>query len=241
MARDGAGVEHVATFSAVGVGGGSRMDLALQMAIGAVLGYLFGMIPTGAVVGRRFGIDLTRVGSGSTGATNVLRTLGARWAALVLLGDLLKGTAAVLLTGWILGGAPWSSPTWGQIAAAALAVIGHSFSPLLGFRGGKGIITGGGGLLVLSPLAFVAALASGVVAVALTRYVSVGSIVGAAVAGAIVVWQSLSGDAPGAFVIYGTLVPGFVFWTHRGNIQRLLSGTERKLSRGTTNPNRPVA
>jgi acyl phosphate:glycerol-3-phosphate acyltransferase len=207
------------------------MDLALQMVIGAVVGYLLGMIPTGAIVGRRFGVDLTTVGSGSTGATNVLRTLGTRWAVLVLLGDLLKGTVAVLVVGWIFGGAPWGQPAWGQVVASAFAVIGHSHSPLLGFRGGKGIVTGGGGLLILSPVAFVVALVCGALAIVLTRFVSLGSIVGAAVAGAIVLWQGFTSDIP-PFLLYGSAVPAFVLWTHRENIQRLLSGTERKLSRG---------
>jgi glycerol-3-phosphate acyltransferase PlsY len=208
------------------------MDLALQMLIGAVTGYLFGMIPTGAIVGRRFGVDLTRVGSGSTGATNVLRTLGTRWAVVVLLADLLKGMAAVLFAGWLVGGVPWGPPTWGQIMAASFAVIGHTYSPLLRFRGGRGIVTGGGGLLILSPVAFFVALPCGAVAILLTRYVSLGSIVGALVAGAIVLWQGLSGTAPGPFLFYGSAVPAFVIWAHRGNIKRLLSGTERKLSRG---------
>ena len=212
------------------------MDLALQIVIGAVIGYLFGMIPTGAIVGRRFGVDLTQVGSGSTGATNVLRTLGARWATVVVLGDLLKGTAPVLLAGLLLGGAPWEPATWGQVMAASFAVLGHTFSPLLGFRGGRGVITGGGGLLVLSPIAFVAALICGVLAVVLTRYVSLGSLVGSSVAGLIVLWHWWSGAQGLPFLVYGTVVPAFVFWSHRGNIQRLLSGTERKLSKGTVSP-----
>jgi glycerol-3-phosphate acyltransferase PlsY len=210
------------------------MDLALQVAIGAVLGYLFGMIPTGAIVGRRHGIDLTRIGSGSTGATNVLRTLGARWAIVVFVGDLLKGVAAVLVVGWIVGGAPWGTLTWSQVIASAFAVIGHTFSPLIGFRGGKGVMAGGGGLLVLSPIGFLLALVAGVLTVALSRFMSLGSIVGATVAGAVVIWQGLNSDMPGPFLFYGSAVPGFVFWTHRSNIKRLLTGTERKLSRGTT-------
>ena len=210
------------------------MDLALQIVVGAALGYLFGMIPTGAIVGRRHGVDLTRIGSGSTGATNVLRTFGWRWAALVFAGDLLKGSAAVLAAGWIVGGAPWETPTWGQVIASAFAVIGHTFSPLLGFRGGKGVMAGGGGLLIISPVAFFLALICGVLAVVVTRFMSLGSIVGATVAGVVVVWQGLNSDNPYPLVFYGTAVPAFVYWTHRGNIQRLLSGTERKVSRGTT-------
>ena len=210
------------------------MDLALQVVIGAVLGYLFGMIPTGAIVGRRHGVELTRIGSGSTGATNVLRTFGWRWAMLVFAGDLIKGAVAVLVVGWIVGGAPWSTPTWGQVIASAFAVIGHTFSPLLGFKGGKGVMAGGGGLLIISPIGFLAALICGVLAVVLTRYMSLGSIVGATVAALVVIWQGLNSDMPGPLIFYGTAVPSFVFWTHRGNIKRLLSGTERKVSRGTT-------
>src|SRR5829696_5057937 len=116
------------------------MDGALQIVVGAVVGYLLGMIPTGALVARRFGLDLRQVGSGSTGATNVLRTLGTRWAALVAVVDVLKGTAAVLLVGLILGGAPPDQRITAQVVAAAFAVIGHTYSPLLGFRGGRGIL-----------------------------------------------------------------------------------------------------
>jgi glycerol-3-phosphate acyltransferase PlsY len=214
--------------------GDDGMGVALQFVIGAVIGYLCGMIPTGAIVGRRFGVDLRNVGSGSTGATNVLRTLGTRWAAVVVVVDLLKGTVAVLLVGLILGGTPWDQATWVQVVASAFAVIGHTFSVLLGFKGGRGIVTGGGGLLVLSPLAFVVALVCGILAIVLTRYVSLGSLVGAVVAGVIVVWQAWTGAGPWAFYLYGTLVPGFVIWSHRGNIKRLVTGTERKLSRGGT-------
>ena len=215
------------------------MDLALQIVVGAVLGYLFGMIPTGALIGRRHGVDLTQVGSGSTGATNVLRTFGWRWAIIAFAGDWLKGAVAVFLVGWIVGGTPWGTVSWGQVIASAFAVIGHTFSPLLGFKGGKGVMAGGGGLLVISPIGFLAALIAGVTGIFLTRYMSVGSIAGAIVAGVTVVWQGLTSDNPLPLVFYGTAVPGFVFWTHRSNIQRLLSGTERKVSRGATH--RPAA
>ncbi|MFN8635266.1 MAG: glycerol-3-phosphate 1-O-acyltransferase PlsY [Chloroflexota bacterium] len=210
------------------------MSVALQVVIGAVIGYLCGMFPTGALVGRRFGIDLTKEGSGSTGATNVLRHLGARWAAVVVIGDLFKGALAALLAGWLLGGSPWGLLTWGQVIAAAFAVVGHTFSPLLGFKGGKGILTGGGGLIVLSPPAFLAALVFGMGTIFLTRYVSLGSIVGALVAGMVVLWQGASNGGVGQFLFYGSAVPAFVIVAHRGNIKRLLTGTERKFSRGTT-------
>jgi glycerol-3-phosphate acyltransferase PlsY len=210
------------------------MGVALQLLIGAVIGYLLGMIPTGAIVGRRFGLDLRQVGSGSTGATNVLRTLGTRWAAVVALVDFLKGAVAPLLVGLMFGGMPWDQPTTAQVVAAAFAVIGHTYSPLLGFKGGRGIITGAGGLLVLTPPAFLASLVFGVGTIILTRYVSLGSLVGAVVAALVMLWQAWSGNAPPVFYLYGSLVPSFVILSHKGNIKRLLSGTERKLSRGST-------
>ena len=95
------------------------MDVTLQLLIGAVVGYVFGMLPTGMIVGRALGVDLTQTGSGRTGATNVLRTLGVKWAVVVAFGDILKGAVPVLIVGWLTQGAPWwGAPTWGQVAAA---------------------------------------------------------------------------------------------------------------------------
>jgi glycerol-3-phosphate acyltransferase PlsY len=209
------------------------MGVELQMVIGAVIGYLVGMIPTGAIVGRSHGVDLTKVGSKRIGMTNVLRTLGVRWAVVVLIGDILKGTVAVLIVGWLFAGRPWGDVSWAQVIAAAFAVLGHTFSPLLGFKGGRGIVTGGGGLLILSPEAFGIAFVFGVVTVVLTRYMSLGSLIGTFISGATVLVQAAFFNGPTPYYLYGTVLPAFLFWAHRDNIQRLLSGTERKLSRGS--------
>lgn len=209
------------------------MGVVLQMVVGAVVGYLLGMIPTGAIVGRSLGVDLTKVGSKRIGMTNALRTLGVRWALVVLFGDILKGTLAVLIVGWLVGGRPWGDVSWAQVMAAAFAVLGHTFSPLLGFKGGRGIVTGGGGLLVLSPEAFGIAFVFGVITVVTTRYMSLGSLIGTAVSGITVLVQAMFFGGPTAYYLYGTALPAFLFWAHRDNIQRLLSGTERKLSRGS--------
>jgi acyl phosphate:glycerol-3-phosphate acyltransferase len=209
------------------------MGVVLQMVVGAVVGYLLGMIPTGAIVGRSLGVDLTKVGSKRIGMTNALRTLGVRWAIVVLVGDILKGALAVLIVGWLVGGRPWGDVSWAQVMAAAFAVLGHTFSPLLGFKGGRGIVAGGGGLLVLSPEAFAIAFVCGVITVVLTRYMSLGSLIGTTVSGATVIVQALFFDGPTPYLLYGTALPAFLIWAHRDNIQRLLSGTERKLSRGS--------
>lgn len=203
------------------------MDVVLHLLVGAVVGYLLGMIPTGVMVGRSVGVDLTATGSGSTGATNALRTLGIRYALIVAVGDVLKGALAVLVAGLLTNGSEWS-----RVAAAAFAVFGHTYSPLIGFRGGRGVLTGGGGLLLMSFPAFLGALVCAVAAVALTRYVSVGSLVGTVVASAIVIGLVVLDDASFAYLVYGTLLPGFIILAHRDNIHRLLNGTERKLSRG---------
>jgi glycerol-3-phosphate acyltransferase PlsY len=209
------------------------MDVALQILVGAVIGYGFGMLPTGMIVGRSLGVDLTQVGSGRTGATNALRTLGARWAAVVALCDVLKGFLAVLVAGWVMGGVPfWGPESWAQYTAASAAVVGHTYSPLIGFRGGRGILTGGGGVLLLYWPAFVLALLSGMVAIWLTRYVSVGSLVGAVVVAITLSVHIILTGLPLGYVVLALAMPGFVILAHRDNIQRLMNGTERKLSRG---------
>lgn len=177
------------------------------------------------MVARWYGnVDLTRVGSGRTGATNVLRTLGPRAAALVLLGDFLKGSLAVLAAGWLAAGDPWAM-SLGWFAA----VIGHSYSPWLRFRGGRGVATGLGGLLPLAPGAAVVALLCGIGIIALTRYVSLGSITGSLVAAMLVIGWALANDRSAAYVLFSVLTAGFIIVAHRDNIQRLLRGTERRL------------
>ena len=200
------------------------MDGTLASVAAIVVGYLLGTIPTGMVVGRARGIDLTAIGSKRTGATNVLRTLGPRWAALVALGDVAKGSLAVLAAGALTAWNPWA-----EVFAAMAAVLGHTYSPFIGFRGGRGVLTGAGGVLIIAPIAFLIGSTAGCVAIWATRYVSLGSLVAASVAGLVTLASVLRGDAPPAYLVYGLVVPAFIIVAHRDNIRRLLSGTERKL------------
>ena len=203
------------------------MDWPFVLALSAVLGYLLGAIPTGTIVGRSRGVDLTAVGSGRTGTTNALRALGPGAAAVVLVGDLGKGAAAVLVARALGDGAAWP-----QVIAATAAIVGHSYSPFIGFRGGRGVVTGVGGLVCVWPVGPWAALASAVIffaTVGLTRYVSLGSLSGAMAAGLVVIGLVIFADLPTAYLVYGLLVPLFIFVSHRDNIRRLLHGTERKL------------
>jgi glycerol-3-phosphate acyltransferase PlsY len=197
----------------------------VQLVGSLLLGYLVGALPTGVVVARLWGgVDLTTVGSKRTGATNVLRTLGPAAAAAVFVGDFAKGALAVLLASALTAG-----DLWAMAGAGLAAVIGHAYSPFIGFKGGRGVATGLGALAVLSPAAAVLAVLAGAVAIALTRYVSLGSILGTLTAAVVLIVWALSGGHHPAYVLFGLSVSAFILFAHRDNIGRLLHGTERRL------------
>jgi glycerol-3-phosphate acyltransferase PlsY len=200
------------------------MPLVLAI-VAAVVGYVLGAIPTGLIVGRVYkNVDITRVGSQRTGATNVLRTLGPGAAAIVFLGDGLKGVLAVLISNALTNGDAMAA----SIAALG-AIIGHSYSVFIGFRGGRGVTTGLGALLVLAPQAALVGVALGAVLIILTRYVSLGSIVGAASGGIALCLLALIGVEPRPYLLYGSVAAAFIIVSHRDNIARIASGTERRL------------
>ena len=181
-----------------------------------LIGYVVGSLPIGYLVAQRAsGIDLRRVGSGNVGATNVYRTAGLSRALVVMLADMAKGAAAVMVAG---GGAS-------AVAAGVGAVIGHIYPVWLQFRGGKGVATASGVFGVLSPLPTIVAAAAFAIVVARTRFVSLGSIV-ATITLPIVEWLM-----PGrrSVDIAATLVAALILFRHRGNVMRLLARTERAL------------
>ncbi len=195
-----------------------------RYAVALVLAYFIGSIPWGYwLMHWRRGIDLREWGSGRTGMTNVLRTGGGKMAAVVLLLDLGKGLAAVILAREVVG------DTAGEVAAGLLALVGHNWPVFLAFRGGRGIATGFGGLLVMAPIAAgIAAIAFLPVAL-LSRYLSLGSIVGVIVAvGSLLAlaWLGMYSAIYGWYVVIGGAI---IIWQHRDNIQRLMQGTERRL------------
>jgi acyl phosphate:glycerol-3-phosphate acyltransferase len=192
--------------------------------LAVVLGYLLGSIPSGMIVARVYrNVDLTTQGSGRTGATNVLRTLGPGAAAIAFAADFLKGVLPVLIVTLVFGPEPWL-----QLLAAAAAVLGHTYSPFIGFKGGRGVVTGLGATAVAAPLLMLVAFAVGAAIVAITRYVSLGSVIGATLGGVLLVGEALvTGNV--AWAVWGVLVAGLIVLAHRDNIQRLLAGTERKL------------
>ncbi len=196
------------------------LDLALIAAA-----YLGGSIPMGVVVARLTGgVDPRTVGSGRTGGTNALRALGRRRAAVVVVGDVLKGAVPVLLARYTVGGAFIES------LCAIAAVAGAIWSVFVGFRSGRGVGTGVGTMLVIQPLAVLIALPIFVAAILITRYVSLGSLLGsAAIAIAVfVMWAIANGPISGAYMLYAVAGAVLVWLAHADNIERLIHGTERK-------------
>lgn len=184
-----------------------------------LLAYLFGAIPAGAWVARYYGVDIQKVGSGNTGATNILRTLGAGPATLVAIFDVFKGGIAVLLARLL----NIEGPLLGGVALAA--VLGHNYSVFLRFTGGKGVATSFGTLLFLDPLAALLAFPVGVLTMWLTRFVSAGSMIG----GLAAVVVTIALGRPLWEILTLLALAGLIFWTHRENIKRLQAGNERRL------------
>jgi acyl phosphate:glycerol-3-phosphate acyltransferase len=204
------------------------MSFALP-ALLLLLAYLLGSFPTGYLAGRLLqGIDLREQGSGSTGATNVLRTLGKGPGITVLAIDVLKGVAAVKLVSLATYlGYPIAQPVLVSISLAAMALFGHSKSVWLGWRGGKSVATGLGILLALCwPVALLALGVFGV-SIGLSRIVSISSIAAAlAVPVLMAIYQQ-----PWEVIGFTAIGGGYVIWLHRTNIQRLLAGTEPQIGK----------
>lgn len=194
----------------------------MRLFLAVVVAYLVGAVPVGFLVARAFGLgDIRRHGSGTIGATNVLRTLGKGAAALTLIGDMAKGALAVWLGGLVsVDAAP---------AAAVAAVVGNCWPVFLRFRGGKGVATGFGALLALVPWAVAPAAIVWIAITASFRYVSLGSVLAAFCVplGAAMLaypWPSVLACVAAAAII---------LLRHRENISRLLAGTERRLGERT--------
>jgi glycerol-3-phosphate acyltransferase PlsY len=209
----------------------------LQLVLVALGGYIWGSIPTGYWMGKLLrgkDFDIRDYGSHKIGATNVLRTLGKGPAAIVFLFDLSKGLLptflALVIPFFYIGG-------WGPAIAGLAALLGHCFPVFIGFKGGRGVMTGSGVILLLSPLTFgICAITAGST-IAIWRYVSLGSIVGgltSIICG--VLWYVIGRVTPHFFaavnlptMLYLVIGPALVILFHYDNIGRLLSGTERKI------------
>jgi glycerol-3-phosphate acyltransferase PlsY len=203
--------------------------LVLRTAVLVVAAYLTGSIPIGVLVARiSGGPDPRTIGSGRTGGTNALRALGRKWATVVVAGDLLKGILPVLLARAVTGG-----DALVEVLCGAAAVAGAIWSVFVGFRSGRGVGTGVGTMLVIQPVTLLLATPVFVGVILLTRYVSLGSLLGsAAMFPAMLLILLVVPETPLPYVFYSAVGATFIWLAHADNIARLLHGTERKFDLG---------
>lgn len=203
----------------------------MEYVLVALASYLIGSFPTAAVVAKvARGIDIRKHGSGNPGAANALRVLGPVAFVVVFLGDFLKGFLPVILAANLIG------DPLAQVLAGLCALAGHTWSIFLGFSGGRGVVTGVAALFAMAPLVAAVVTAITVSVILLSRYVSLGSVVGAAVALPLMALAVAFGLDRPELLLYA--VPGglIVIARHRDNIQRLQQGTERKLGEPAPKP-----
>lgn len=190
----------------------------MTAALAVAVAYLLGSVPFAFLAGRSRGVDLRLVGSGNLGAANVFRALGTRMGIAVMALDIGKGVAAVLIARAI------ADDPWPAVAAGA-AMAGHVLPVWLRFKGGKGVAVGGGAVIGLMPLASLLLIGLWLLIVVVSRYTSLGSVLGAAAATP-VVWAM---GYPASSVTFTALAAAAVLLLHRGNIARLARGRENRI------------
>jgi glycerol-3-phosphate acyltransferase PlsY len=199
------------------------------------LGYLAGSIPTAIIAGQvTRGIDIRQYGSGNAGATNVFRVMGWKAALVVVAVDIFKGWfSAAVIAGWTFNGAlgklPFEDANLAAILCGAAAVLGHTYTIFAGFKGGKGVGALAGMVLHLFPLAVLLGLAVWILVILLTGYVSVGSVM------AVTLFPLVSylreGTLNNSLGIFSLAIVAFIWFTHRSNAARLISGEEHRFDR----------
>ena len=197
------------------------IDLSVMTLIALVLvagAYLLGSVNSAVLTARSRGVDIRAAGSGNPGASNIYRTLGTGPAILVYLLDLLKGCLPAL-GGMLIGGPAWAA------AAGLAAAVGHCYPVFFGFRGGKGVATGGGALLVAAPLVMAAAVAAYLVLALWLRVSAVGSLAAAAL---VMPGLVLVGVRGWGLAWFGVML-ALILWRHRSNLSRLRAGEENRV------------
>jgi len=203
------------------------LGVSLRIAAALVLAYLMGGVPWALIIGKLFfRVDVRERGSGNLGATNVMRVLGWPAALCTLMLDVGKGALAVWVAGAIVP-TPGLAHELAMLGATFAAIAGHSFSPYIGFKGGKGVATGAGALLVLTPLAWPILFLTWLAVIALTRIVSLGSVIIAVEFPILVLWLYY-GDW--LLLVLAVITAGLVVWRHSANIGRIIRGDESRIS-----------
>jgi len=202
----------------------------------AFIGYLLGSIPFGLLVSkRRAKIDIRQYGSGKTGGTNVLRTMGRKAFLLVAVLDIAKGALAVVFAGLIIGqdymivGSSGLGTLFAQVVAALAAIAGHIWPIFVKFKGGRGVATFIGGLLALCPPAGLFGGEALIIGAGLSGFASLGSIIGMVGAYAILIPLTILNGFPLEYLFYVLVGTVLIIYMHRDNIKRLLSGKERRI------------
>lgn len=203
----------------------------IDYALTIVIGYLFGSLPWGLIVGYIWlGRDIRESGSGKTGTTNVLRTAGKLPAAIVAVLDIGKGAVPALVGRFVFDN------DGAAVAGACAAVVGHVWPVFAGFRGGRGTASTFGGILGLAPLLSIAFPFVGALLIVGTRYVSVMSVVGVPVCAAMVVVAAALGWTEPEYAVFAVFATALVEYKHIPNIQRLRAGTEPRIGQGGSRP-----
>lgn len=204
------------------------MQAILLSAVVAVAGYLLGCISTGILVSSRAGVNIRAVGSHNTGASNVLRVLGLKKGLITFVGDFLKATLACWLGSLLLPGATFGVQGFGTMLGGLFAILGHNWPCFFGFKGGKGVACSAAVVFFVNPLWGIVSIAACVAVIAITRYISLGSIT------MLLCYMVLMCATHwGQWVVCGftALLLILVVVRHRTNITRLLNGTENKIGR----------
>lgn len=190
-----------------------------------IIGYILGSIPSGLFFVKMVcGIDIRNYGSKNIGTTNVFRTVGGRMASIVLVADMLKGIIAVLVVRYL-----FAPDLHLELLTAIAALLGHNYSLFLGFKGGRGVATGLGLILLFMPDVCIFTFTVWLVLVFVTRYVSLGSIVAAFITPITAYWRGY----PIELVLFALVACVFVIARHYENMKRLLAGTESKIKKGS--------
>lgn len=197
--------------------------MTLPIVLAIVAAYVIGSIDFAVIVARMHGVDIHEVGSGNPGASNVLRSLGRGPAAMVLIGDTLKGVVGAAM-GMIASGTADPLVQWAFLAGLA-AVVGHCYPVFHRFKGGKGVATGLGVLFFTVPLVAVILVVGWLILVKLTKTASISSLITVFAAIPLVIWQGVAGMS----LVWLLLTVVLIVWRHRGNIQRVFSGSEQKV------------